>query len=119
MERLIPEKETLTIEFKSDRKPIQDDVIIDSVVAFANTEGGDLYLGVENDGSITGIHKSHSDITRLAAFIANKTVPPQSVRVELLDEIQPVIRVQVAKSRTIVASSSGKTQRRQIKLDGE
>lgn len=118
MERLVPLKETLTVEFKSDRKPVSDDMVIDSVVAFANTEGGDLYLGVEDDGSITGIHHTHRDITKLAAFIANKTIPPQSVRVELIEEEFPVIKIQVAKSRSIVASSSGKTQRRQIKLDG-
>lgn len=118
MKRFVPEEESLTVEFKSDLKPVSDDVIIDCVVAFANTEGGDLYLGVEDDGSISGIHSSHQDITRLAAFIANKTIPPQSVRVELLDEVRPVIKIQVAKSRSIVASSSGKTQRRQIKMDG-
>ena len=118
MERLVPLKETLTVEFKSDRKPVSDDMVIDSVVAFANTEGGDLYLGVEDDGSITGIHHTHRDITKLAAFIANKTIPPQSVRVELIEEEFPVIKIQVAKSRSIVASSSGKTQRRQIKMDG-
>lgn len=118
MERLIPQHETLQIEFKSDQKAIPDEAIVDSVVAFANTEGGELYLGVEDDGSITGIHPSHQDISKLAAYIANKTIPPQSVRVELLEEIAPVIRIQVSKSRSIVASSSGKTQRRQIKGDG-
>ena len=50
MERMIPEKESLTVEFKSDRKKLSDDVLIDAVVAFANTEGGDIYLGVEDDG---------------------------------------------------------------------
>ena len=74
MERQVPENETLTIEFKSDQKQVSDDAIIDSVVAFANTEGGDLYLGVEDNGILTGIHKSHSDITRLSAFIANHTL---------------------------------------------
>ncbi|MBE6909544.1 MAG: winged helix-turn-helix transcriptional regulator [Ruminococcaceae bacterium] len=118
VERLVPAKESLTVEFKSDKKAISDEVIIDAVVAFANTEGGELFLGVEDDGKITGIHPSHRDITQLAAFIANKTIPPQSVRVELLDEAYPVIRIQVAKSFSIVASSSGKTQRRQIKADG-
>ncbi|MCI5531527.1 MAG: ATP-binding protein, partial [Caecibacter massiliensis] len=28
---------------------------MDVVVAFANTEGGDLYLGIEDDGTITGL----------------------------------------------------------------
>uniref|UniRef100_UPI0025EF796F AlbA family DNA-binding domain-containing protein n=1 Tax=Selenomonas sp. AE3005 TaxID=1485543 RepID=UPI0025EF796F len=73
-----PRTETLTIEFKSDKKPLPDNDIIDAVVAFANTEGGDLYLGIEDDGTVTGLHPSHQDITRLTAFIANKTVPPVS-----------------------------------------
>ena len=120
MERMIPEKESLTVEFKSDRKKLSDDVLIDAVVAFANTEGGDIYLGVEDDGSITGRHKDHKDSTRVAAFIANRTVPPVSVRVEVIqEETADVLKISVPKSRSIVASSSGKIQRRQIKADGE
>ncbi|WP_226992300.1 AlbA family DNA-binding domain-containing protein [Desulfatibacillum aliphaticivorans] len=42
--------ETLTVEFKSDLKALPDKDLIAAVVALANTEGGDLYLGVENDG---------------------------------------------------------------------
>ena len=45
----LPHAETLTIEFKSDKKPLPDNDIIDAVVAFANTEGGDLYLGIEDE----------------------------------------------------------------------
>lgn len=118
MSRLIPTVETLTIEFKSDRKPISDEILIDAVVAFANTEGGDIYLGVEDDGEITGRHEKHKDITQLSAVVANKTIPPISVRVEIVDEQYPVIKISVPKSRSIVASSSGKIQRRQIKMDG-
>ena len=120
MERMIPEKGSLIVEFKSDRKKLSDDVLIDAVVAFANTEGGDIYLGVEDDGSITGLHKDHKDSTRVAAFIANRTVPPVSVRVEVVEEeTANVLKISVPKSRSIVASSSGKIQRRQIKADGE
>lgn len=118
MERLIPKTESLTVEFKSDKRPLSDDAIIDAVVAFANTEGGELYLGVEDDGTITGRNDTHKDITQLTAFIANKTIPPLSVRVELIEEKRPVIHIQVPKSRSIVASSSGKIQRRQLKMDG-
>ena len=81
-----PHAETLTIEFKSDKKPLPDNDIIDAVVAFANTEGGDLYLGIEDDGTVTGLHPSHQDITRLTAFIANKTVPPVSTRATILTD---------------------------------
>ena len=61
-------REDLTHEFKSDLTKLPDGDIIDAVVAFANTDGGELYLGVEDDGEITGLHKAHSDITQLAAF---------------------------------------------------
>ena len=48
----------------------------------ANTDGGEIYLGVEDDGEVTGLHRI-TWITILAAFIANKTVPPVSVRAEV------------------------------------
>ena len=118
MERLIPEKETLEIEFKSDMKKLPDNDLIDAIVAFSNTNGGDLYLGVEDDGEITGLNKDHKDITQLAAFVANKTIPPVSVRVELVDVEPSVLMIHVPKSRSIVASSIGKIQRRRLKPDG-
>ncbi|MCD8159333.1 MAG: putative DNA binding domain-containing protein [Clostridiales bacterium] len=110
--------EDMKNEFKSDRGPLPDTDIIDAVVAFANTEGGNLYLGVENNGDITGLHKSHRDITRLGAFIANKTVPAVSVRTEIIDYELPVLKIEVPKSRSVIASSEGKIQRRRIKIDG-
>ena len=118
LERMIPDHESIVVEFKSDIHPLPDEALIDAIVAFANTSGGDLYLGVEDDGRITGRNEAHKDITRLTAFIANKTMPPLAVRVELIDEERPVIHIQVPKSRSIVASSSGKIQRRQLKMDG-
>lgn len=110
--------ESLTIEFKSDRNCISDNEIIDSIVAFANTDGGDLYIGVEDNGDITGLHESHMDSTKLSAFIANKTVPPLAIRVERLDLEKPILKISVPKKTSIVASSTGKIQRRRIKSDG-
>lgn len=118
MKSVIPACETLEIEFKSDRTKLPDNDIVDAVVAFANTIGGTIYLGVENDGTVTGLHKAHRDYTQLAAFIANKTVPPVSVRVELLEEEYPVLAIHVPKCRSIIASSVGKIQRRRLKADG-
>ena len=112
-------KENLVNEFKSDRTCLPDSNIIDAVVAFANTDGGDLYLGVENDGEITGLHDKHKDITQLAAFIANRTVPPVSVRTEILEYDLPVLKISVPKRTSVVASSDGKIQRRRLKPNGE
>ncbi len=114
----LPKQETLTIEFKSDKEPLSDNDIIDAVVAFANTEGGELYLGIEDNGKVTGLHSSHRDITRLTAFIANKTVPSVSTRaVILVDEGRQVLKISVPKYNAIVASSAGKIQRRRLKAD--
>lgn len=110
--------EDLTHEFKSDRSRLPDNDIIEAVVAFANTDGGELYLGVEDDGEITGLHPDHRDITQLAAFIANKTVPPVSVRTELSNHTPLVLKISVSKRTSVVASSSGKILRRRIKADG-
>lgn len=121
----IPPRESVSVEFKSDVKRLGDDVILDTVVALANTDGGALYLGVEDDGTPTGVHKTHRDVARLAAFIANKTVPPVSVRVspEIItdgdgDGEAMVIAIGVPKSPAVVATASGKMLRRRVKFDG-
>lgn len=119
MLRTIPWKETLTIEFKSDIKKYGDADLFEDVVAFANTDGGDLYLGVEDDGTITGVHKEHSDPITLSAYIANNTVPPVSTRTEIVEEKFPVLKISVPKSYgRIVATRAGKMLRRRIKSDG-
>ena len=101
MERIIPEHETIEIEFKSDIKKLSDSDLIDAIVAFANTHGGDLYLGVEDDGTVTGLHEQHQDATQLSAFIANRTVPPISVRIEYLHGERPALVIHVPRSRSI------------------
>ena len=117
--RQLPTKETLIIEFKSDRKKYGDKDLIEAIVAFVNTEGGDLYLGIEDSGEITGVHKDHMNPIPLSAMISNNTVPPVSARVEIIEDVKPVLKISVAKSRGgIVATKTGKVLHRQIKADG-
>ena len=113
-------RENITIEFKCELKKLSDDVINECEVAFANTNGGRFFLGVEDNGDITGLHPSHKDPSKLAAFIANKTIPPVAVHTELIDtnNIKNQI-ITVPKYSAIVAASNGKVLRRRIKLDGE
>jgi ATP-dependent DNA helicase RecG len=84
MSRSIPERESLTVEFKSDVQRLPDKELISAVVCLANTEGGDLYLGVENDGRVTGLHPDHGKFAGVVALVANRTVPPLGVRAEVL-----------------------------------
>ena len=118
--RLIPLEETLTVEFKSDIKKYPDSEIFEAVIAFANTEGGDLYLGVEDSGEITGVNKAHENPITLSAYVANNTIPPVSIRAEMLEDELPVLKITVPKSYNgIVASLSGKVLHRRIKADGK
>lgn len=117
--RLIPTKESIDTEFKSDKKGLPDAVLVDAVVAMANSEGGSIYLGVEDDGTITGVKKEHQDKDGVCALIANKTVPSIAVRAELLEEDgNTVLKIEVPKSRSIVSSSEGKILKRRLKADG-
>ncbi len=115
----IPVKETLTIEFKSDVEGFSEADLVVEIVGMTNTEGGVLYLGVEDDGTVTGLNKKHKDPIGLMALIANKTVPSIPVRAEIIDEDgTEVMLIQIPMSRTIVATSDGKIQRRRLKPDG-
>jgi len=116
---LIRGGESLAVEFKSDVKSLPDRDLVAAVVALANTEGGDLFLGVEDDGTPTGLHANHRNLAGLPALIANKTIPSLAVRVEAVElEGQPIARIQVPKSRQLVSTSDGLLQRRRLRMDG-
>lgn len=115
----LPDRESLAVEFKSDRQPLPDRELVAAAVALANTEGGLLFLGVEDDGTVTGVHPNHVNFSGLPALIANRTNPSLSVRVEAGEEAgKRYAIIQVPKSRQLVSTSDGLLLRRRIKLDG-
>ncbi|MFO7715178.1 ATP-binding protein [Desulfosarcina sp.] len=116
---LIEQGESLTLEFKSDVKALSDRELVAAIVALTNTEGGDILLGVEDDGSVTGLHPNHMNLSGLTAMVANKTNPAISVRVErhTIRDLE-IARIHVPKSRQLVSTSEGLLQRRRLKLDG-
>ena len=100
-------------------KKLPDNELIDAIVGITNTEGGILYLGVEDDGLITGVHHHHADEIGVVALIANKTVPSVSARAEIItEEGKNILKIEIPMSRTIIASSDGKILRRRLKVDG-
>ena len=116
---MIPKNETLTVEFKSDLKRYSDRELVEEIVGMANTEGGVLYLGVEDNGQPTGVHENHKDPIGLAAMIANMTVPSISVRAEIIRENDTdIMKIEIPISRTVVATSAGKTLRRRLNAEG-
>lgn len=120
IEDLLRAGESLTLEFKSDRRRLPDSDLVATIVSLANTEGGDLLLGAEDDGTPTGLHAEHQSVTGLPALVANRTNPSLSVRVQKQSiEGITIARISVPKSRQLVSTSDGLLLRRRLKLDGK
>ena len=114
---LLPPGESLTVEFKSDRKRLSDADLVEALVCLANSEGGELWLGVEDDGQVTGLHADHALLVGLAGLVAARTSP--SLQVESVDiHGVRVARIRVPKAHGEVATQSGVYVRRRIKHDG-
>ncbi len=81
IQELIRQGESLMLEFKSDLKCLPDRNLVAAVVSLANTDGGELLLGVEDNGAVTGLHPNHINVSGIPALIANKTNPAIAVMV--------------------------------------
>ena len=78
-----PSKETLTVEFKSDTNPYSKEKLNYEIIGMANAEGGKLYLGIEDDGKVTGVNEQHTDVVSLVSYIRENSIPPVSVSASL------------------------------------
>ncbi len=118
---LISGGETLSVEFKSDRNRLPDSALVEALAALANTNGGVLLEGVEDDGEITGLHQAHRDVDGIVALVENRTTPGLCVAVESVaagsDKFVCVIRV--PKSSRLIATSDGKFLRRRLDAHGK
>jgi len=116
---ILPPAESLTVEFKSDRTRLPDNDLVEALVCLGNTDGGELWLGVEDDGTPTGLHVAHQNLAGLPGMVAAKTSPSLAVTVNML-EISGISLAQilVSKSNTEVATTAGMYLRRRLKQDG-
>lgn len=119
MPQRLPSCETLTVEFKSDRSRLPDRELIEALVCLANAEGGELWLGIEDDGTPTGLHADHHLLAGLAGMVAARTSPSLNVQAEAVElGGVTVARIQVPKAQGEVATTSGVYLRRRLKHDG-
>lgn len=119
LKALLAAGETLEVEFKSDAKGLPDRELVGAVVALANTEGGILLFGVEDDGTVTGVQPNHQDTAGLSALIANRTNPPVAVETEVITwGNKKILGIHVSKSRGIVSTSNGLLLRRRLLVSG-
>lgn len=122
--RLIAGRETFTTEFKADAKRLLElDEIVENVVCLANADGGVLLIGVENDGTVTGLNPDRKPRFRdpyfLQAAIFANTVPPINTRITLhrLDAGE-VIAVGVDRYPDICATTKGTCLQRVMTTNG-
>lgn len=117
-----PKKETLQIEFKSDPVGgLSDKSVADAVVGLANAQGGVLYIGIDDNGTISGLRSEKwRNPKKAAAFISNYTVPPLLVETDLVpaEKDRWVLTIKVPKAQGLCATRDGKVLRRRIKVDG-
>lgn len=65
--------ESKTLEFKRDASSL--DSILKAVIAFANTAGGIVLIGVEDDGTIVGLNNPGKEQEKIVNSIANRIKP--------------------------------------------
>ena len=87
--------ENLHTEFKA--WPIHAGDLAAAIVAFANTDGGQIFLGVQNDGDVSGV----ADIDQAMQFVDNvafnNCAPPVTVVQETVEGTDGLVIVNVAK----------------------
>jgi len=83
MERklIIPKTESNTIEFKTSFSV----AVIETLVAFANTNGGTVYVGVNDTGKIIGVTLSNESVQQWINSIKSKTEPSLMPDVKILE----------------------------------
>lgn len=123
LQQLVDLGESLEREFKSDRVRLSDKDIVEEIVAMANTNGGVLLIGVEDDGRISGANPRHGSVTdplKLQSAIFNRTVPNINTRVSTNQHPDgTVITIEVDPYPEPCATTSGKSLKRAIGPDGK
>lgn len=116
----LPPRESLAVEFKSDRVRLSDRELVEAIVCLANAEGGELWLGVEDDGMPTGLHAEHQQLAGLSGLVAARTSPSLAVTVTPVQlGAVSVAHITVPKAQGEVATTGGVYLRRRLKADGQ
>jgi len=96
---LIELGETDTVEFK--RKFSGFEKIAKEMIAFANTRGGYLLIGIDDDGSVIGVVSEKSEIDLITTAAEHYSDPPLDFEIDILElEGEDIIAVYVPESPT-------------------
>lgn len=90
---MIPAIETDRVEFKT----AFNEVVIETLVAFSNSKGGTVYIGVDDNAQIKGVNIAKESLAQWTNEVKNKTVP----------QIIPDIETIVIDEKTVVLMTAG------------
>jgi ATP-dependent DNA helicase RecG len=95
---LIAQGENIAVEFK--REDVSPESIAKEMVAFANSSGGNILIGVEDDGVISGISTTKLDEAWVTNIARNNVVPSLDVLIhaENIDS-KNVLLVEIPKGK--------------------
>lgn len=97
------EDRQMALEHEDERteyKSVVNDSAIKTIVAFANTNGGTLYVGMDDEGTPIGLNDANAEMTKLANMMRNNIKPDvlmmTSCEIENVDGVD-VIAVHVGR----------------------
>jgi len=79
LDELLNQPESETLDFKRDLSSL--DGVVKDVCAFANTSGGMVVIGVDDDGSVAGLDDPQLDEERLMSAVSDGLEPRPTVQV--------------------------------------
>jgi len=111
--RLIEQGEGFEIEFK--RKVTTPEKIARALVAFANTKGGHILFGVDDDGSIVGVESEKSEMDLIRQAAADFCLPEIHPEIDIVafdgkDVIVAYVEESPDKPHYFTGASNGHTQ---------
>lgn len=98
---MVSQGEGNTLEFK--HKVEHPEKIVREIVAFANSQGGNLLIGVDDDGTILGLKDAEEEAYALESAIQKHCKPPISLDAEI---------VPISRKRSVIHYSIAASERK-------
>lgn len=98
LRKLIAQGEGLQLEFK--KKAAHPDKLVREIIAFANTDGGTLLIGVDDDGTLSGVKYPEEELHVLQQALATHCRPFVVYNAEAipLNENRHIVRIDIPPS---------------------
>ena len=109
IKRLILQGESTTLDFKKTITNVEK--IAKSLVAFANNKGGQLLIGVADDGSIKGVKSEDEErymITKSAHQFCKPAIEPEFEEVYVDDKLVLVVKIAASDTKPHYAMDENK-----------